>query len=204
MKQDFSDDEELFFASLDWEREWRKSLPKLNDRELLEVFPIDKETLQEKINEQQERCDCLKAQIQEQLASIPEKDHDIYEVFIEKLSIPKLITAENHLFRLKRQLAIISSPKESNSRRWIDMQELIAAARVRPICDLARDKLELKASGKNFVALCPFHNEKTPSCYFFTDSNTFHCFGCHEGGDVITFTMHLYGVRFTEAVKMLI
>ena len=54
------------------------------------------------------------------------------------------------------------------------------------IVDIVSEYLNLKRSGANFVGLCPFHNEKTPS---FTVSETkqfFHCFGCGEGGDVIS------------------
>ncbi len=202
-KDVFLDNDELFFASLDWEREWRKSLPRLTDKELLEAFPIDEETLREKIDERQKEYDDLATEIKKRYSQIPEKDHDIYEVFIEKLWIPKLIEVERHLFRLKRQLAILCGPRDGHPRRWENIQELIALAKTRSIYELARDKLELRPSGKNFVALCPFHNEKTPSCYFYTETNTFYCFGCGEKGDVITFIMRLYGIGFTDAVKML-
>ncbi|PIV85902.1 MAG: hypothetical protein COW50_04490 [Candidatus Moranbacteria bacterium CG17_big_fil_post_rev_8_21_14_2_50_41_107] len=69
--------------------------------------------------------------------------------------------------------------------------------------ELARSQIDLKSSGKNFVGLCPFHMEKTPSFYLYTETNSFYCFGCQTGGDVITLTMHLYSIRFTDAVAML-
>ena len=64
------------------------------------------------------------------------------------------------------------------------------------IVDIVSEYLNLKRSGANFVGLCPFHNEKTPS---FTVSETkqfFHCFGCGEGGDVISFVMKMENMSF--------
>jgi len=133
---------------------------------------------------------------------VPKKDRWFWDIFFKKLKIPALLKIENHIFRLKRQLSISNGPTRTN-RKWENFQEMIAIAKTYPICELARDKLELKPSGKNFVALCPFHNEKTPSCYFYTETNTFYCFGCNEKGDVIKFIMLLYGIEFKEAVRML-
>ena len=63
--------------------------------------------------------------------------------------------------------------------------------------------VSLKRSGSNYMGLCPFHNEKTPS---FTVSDTkqlFHCFGCGEGGDVISFIMKIENLTFPEAIEYL-
>lgn len=57
--------------------------------------------------------------------------------------------------------------------------------------------------GRNFVCSCPFHSEKTPSCTIFSDTQSFYCFGCGAGGDVITFIMKIENLDFTEAVKLL-
>ncbi len=57
--------------------------------------------------------------------------------------------------------------------------------------------------GRNYVCSCPFHSEKTPSCTVFTDTQSFYCFGCGSGGDVITFIMKIENLDFTEAVKLL-
>lgn len=71
------------------------------------------------------------------------------------------------------------------------------------IVDIISDYIPLKKSGGNYVGLCPFHNEKTPS---FTVSDTkqfFHCFGCGEGGDALAFIMKKENLAFPEAVKFL-
>lgn len=71
------------------------------------------------------------------------------------------------------------------------------------IVEIISEYIPLKKSGGNYVGLCPFHNEKTPS---FTVSETkqfFHCFGCGEGGDALGFIMKKENLTFPEAVKFL-
>lgn len=62
---------------------------------------------------------------------------------------------------------------------------------------------ELKRAGRDFVCLCPFHSEKTPSCHIYTDSSSFYCFGCGAGGDIITFTMLTENLDYISAVRLL-
>ena len=61
----------------------------------------------------------------------------------------------------------------------------------------------LQKSGKSFKGLCPFHNERTPSFYVFAESQTWHCFGCNEGGDVFTFVQKQQGLEFRDALMYL-
>ena len=61
----------------------------------------------------------------------------------------------------------------------------------------------LRKSGKSFQGLCPFHNERTPSFYVFPESQTWRCFGCHEGGDIFTFVEKQQGMDFREALLYL-
>lgn len=61
----------------------------------------------------------------------------------------------------------------------------------------------LKRRGKNLVGLCPFHNEKTPSFTVYPDSQSFYCFGCGAGGEVISFIRRAENLDFTEAVRYL-
>lgn len=72
-----------------------------------------------------------------------------------------------------------------------------------PIADVMGTYVSLKRSGRDYVCLCPFHNEKTPSCYIHPDKEFFHCFGCGAGGDVITFVMRYNNLDYWEAVKLL-
>ncbi len=57
--------------------------------------------------------------------------------------------------------------------------------------------------GGDYVALCPFHSEKTPSFHIYTGTQSFYCFGCGAGGDVITFTKRIENLEYIEAVKLL-
>src|SRR5215469_16631069 len=61
----------------------------------------------------------------------------------------------------------------------------------------------LKKSGKSYKGLCPFHNERTPSFYVFADTQNWHCFGCHEGGDIFSFVQKLQNLDFREALAYL-
>ncbi|PIR44121.1 DNA primase [Candidatus Wolfebacteria bacterium CG10_big_fil_rev_8_21_14_0_10_31_9] len=72
------------------------------------------------------------------------------------------------------------------------------------IVSFIRQYVELKPSGRNFKASCPFHKEKTPSFMIFTESQSWHCFGsCAEGGDIFKFIMKYDNIEFYEALKML-
>lgn len=63
--------------------------------------------------------------------------------------------------------------------------------------------VNLKRAGRNVKGLCPFHNEKTPSFTVYTDNQSFYCFGCGAGGDVITFVRRIENLDYIEAVKTL-
>lgn len=69
------------------------------------------------------------------------------------------------------------------------------------IVELASEYLTLKKAGRNFVGLCPFHQEKTPSFTVNREKQIFYCFGCGQGGNVITFLMKIAGKSFPEAIK---
>jgi DNA primase len=71
------------------------------------------------------------------------------------------------------------------------------------IVDVIGSYVPLKRAGANFVTLCPFHKEKTPSFNVNPHRQIFHCFGCHKGGDVFTFVKEFESVTFPEAVKRL-
>ena len=71
------------------------------------------------------------------------------------------------------------------------------------IVDIISETVLLKKTGKNFIGLCPFHTEKTPSFTVSPDKQIFHCFGCGAGGNVFSFLMRQEGLTFPEAARQL-
>ncbi len=80
------------------------------------------------------------------------------------------------------------------------VEQVIAA---NDIVDVIGSHVHLKKSGASFMGLCPFHNEKTPSFSVHPGKQVFHCFGCGEGGNVLTFLMKYENYSFQEALKVL-
>ncbi len=71
------------------------------------------------------------------------------------------------------------------------------------IVDIISESVPLKRVGRNYWGLCPFHNEKTPSFSVTREKQLFKCFGCGEGGNVITFIMKSKNLDFNEALRLL-
>ncbi|MDQ6972887.1 MAG: CHC2 zinc finger domain-containing protein, partial [Mariprofundaceae bacterium] len=71
------------------------------------------------------------------------------------------------------------------------------------VVELIARHVELKKSGANFMGLCPFHHEKSPSFSVSTDKQLFYCFGCGKGGGAFQFLMEHDGYSFPEAVEYL-
>lgn len=71
------------------------------------------------------------------------------------------------------------------------------------IVDEVSTVVTLTRAGKSLKGLCPFHNERTPSFYVFKDTQSWHCFGCNEGGDIFTFVQKQQNLDFHEALVYL-
>jgi len=92
----------------------------------------------------------------------------------------------------------------SESRANLIPEEVIRSIREScSIVDVISDYVSLKKTGINHRGLCPFHNEKTPSFFVNESRQSFHCFGCGEGGNVFTFLMKRENMSFPEAVRHL-
>ena len=72
------------------------------------------------------------------------------------------------------------------------------------IVDVISQYIILKRNGRNFVGLCPFHREKTPSFCVSPDKQIFHCFGCGVGGSVINFISRIENLNFKECLEFLL
>lgn len=71
------------------------------------------------------------------------------------------------------------------------------------IVEVISEYVQLKKSGRNYMGLCPFHREKTPSFCVSMDKQIYKCFGCSEGGNVISFIMKLENLDFWDSVELL-
>jgi len=80
------------------------------------------------------------------------------------------------------------------------IEEIRSAA---SIIDVISGYVQLRKRGRNYLGLCPFHSEKTPSFTVSEEKQIFHCFGCHAGGNVYKFLMDYEKISFVEAVQEL-
>lgn len=71
------------------------------------------------------------------------------------------------------------------------------------VTDIIGSFVQLKRRGRTYTGLCPFHNEKTPSFVVYPETQSFYCFGCGAGGDIITFVKKIQNLDYVEAVKWL-
>jgi DNA primase len=71
------------------------------------------------------------------------------------------------------------------------------------IIEVISGYVQLKKRGKNYLGLCPFHTEKTPSFTVSAEKQMYHCFGCGKGGNIFTFLMEIDKISFVEAVRSL-
>lgn len=71
------------------------------------------------------------------------------------------------------------------------------------IVDIISSYINLQQASGNFRAVCPFHNEKTPSFMVSREKQIWHCFGCDKGGDLISFVQEYEGIDFKEALRIL-
>ena len=71
------------------------------------------------------------------------------------------------------------------------------------IVEVISQYVTLKKAGRNLVGLCPFHSEKNPSFFVYPEQQSWHCFGCNSGGDVLSFIMKKESLEFGETLRLL-
>jgi hypothetical protein len=180
-------------------------LPKqYSPAELLKIFPEAKEIIPEKLREWKLNLKKKERAIGNILTNIYGRGLDatsgmLAEEAVKVFLLPELIECDRQISRLNRLMSLLCNDGQNK----IDYSEKIERARNFPIQEITNQFISLRQSGKNSSGLCPFHNEKHASFYIYPETNTFHCFGCQANGDVIKLTMHLHGINFKEAVRML-
>jgi len=104
---------------------------------------------------------------------------------------------------------LLRVPRGVSARSFVLEAGLITKEQIEEVRDRASivevvsDFVPLKRKGHNYLGLCPFHSEKTPSFSVNDEKRIYYCFGCHESGDVISFVMKKDGLEFPDAVRTL-
>jgi len=189
------------------ESEWRKSSNRYSGKELLEILPAIKSELPKMLADQQNQYKTLEATVKSKLKAIP-KDIDEIGKWIIKSSLKQGEIAEmniidKRIYRLKWLIKLATGKDVSRGNGM--SQEDFEYAKSRSILEAIKPFLgKLQKSGTNtYKAICPFHDEKTPSFVIYISTNSFHCFSCKVGGNLIKFIMLFHDCDFIEAVKWL-
>jgi hypothetical protein len=135
----------------------------------------------------------------------------VHRGILETKNIPRYrVAIERKMQELRWQkkdkVRVHRSKKIRLERGVVFTPGLIDELRARiPIEEVVASKIKIRkrSEGREYVGLCPFHNEKTPSFTIAAKKGFYHCFGCGEHGDIFGFLMKTSGVSFPEAVRML-
>ncbi len=203
--------EERFLLIREYERIWLKQSKSSQDlfSAIIESDPYIVDDLPLLIAELGIERSELEHEIQEVLLDLQGSDYFEEEVTTQFLIYPRierLIVIDAAIMRMKtrwfehyqKQLGIV------HKRKGLSNAE-IQLARDTPVLVVAeRSGLQLQRVGSRYRTCCPLHTEKTPSFTLFTNSNSWYCFGCHEGGDGIRLVRDVLGMSFIHAVKFII
>src|SRR6202040_3030890 len=100
-------------------------------------------------------------------------------------------------------LTSLPGPNERKIQSVIPSETIEQVAAANDVVEVIGSYFPLKRAGANFKALCPFHQEKTPSFHVNPQRQTFHCFGCGVGGSVFRFVMEYEHLDFPAVVRKL-
>lgn len=182
------------------EKEWRLGLHNYRLPELLDIFftPAQaKRYLKNKIKECKDdlsEAQRLERAFKNLLYKVPLKEHWFWELVIDELYVKPLRDGRDK--KIKTYAFLLSGLKGGNNKGEVNDAK-IAQARQVPITNF----IEFGRSG---FARCPWHNERTPSLFYYKNSNRVYCFGCSRAEDVIGVVMELNQISFIEAVKRLV
>jgi len=175
----------------------------LTSKELIETFPEAVKILPKLVAEWKGKILDIKGP----LTQISESDMDAFSKWFYLKAIEVFMPTEpfkqiERLERLKQVAKIIKPQKNGQpnprQKEYLDVER----AKAVPIEQIYNFEKEFHFS-KKIKAVCPFHAEDTPSFFIYRDTNTYHCFGCKESGDVIKFVMTIQQTDFNSAVKYL-
>lgn len=189
----------LFWA---WDQEEKlKNANRITDRELMGVFPEAKTLLPHLLNGWRDKRSGLIQELNRKLRIIKfgasnESDRFFWTEWFKVKYQDDIAEADKNINRLKRLVAI------SNNDSQISRDEdRIESALAIPITSVIQ--IKLRKSGNKLSGLCPLHNDKSPPFFIYPESNSFYCYGCNKGGNVINLVRFLYDYTFPNAIKFL-
>lgn len=186
-----------------WENSWRRSTPQMNLETLKATFPEIYEaeirrTLFEDVEKCQRLTDTCRKMAEKHKLSDPET-RKVLNQTMRTVAVPLILLIRN---RILKKLAMLGSSNPQVRVRVTEEEK--AHAKLAPIVQIAEQNgLHTRKVGTHFVILCPFHDERTASCTLYPETNSFYCYGCSLGGDVIKFTRELRRENFTETINYL-
>jgi len=177
--------------------------PKIDEKKLFQQNPEFREIIKDKIEEFKLKAQVLELLIKLDVMIVDLAAHQQNKWFwlevIKQFQVKDLLKFDDDIDRLESLLVKPNPKQDQREQEWERRKE---AAREMPIENVVR--LNFKPSGSNhLIALCPFHNEKTPSFMVDQNDNHYHCFGCQKHGDIIKLVEELYHMSFKEAVNFL-
>jgi len=170
--------------------------------ELIQAFPEAEEILPTKVQEWLLEKEHLIEEVRDKIRQYKNtNDYWLVRYTISEFIIPKIKQADRHIARLK----ILMKAYKGKLPKDIITDEDVRQAKQYDIKWLYEEKGgKLKRIGRNYIGLCPFHEEKHPSFQIYTNSNSFYCFGCNRGGDAITFVQKIFALSFIGAVEYMV
>ena len=177
------------------EQEWRQSQKYHTKRELLEIFPEVREYLEEEERKSLIFIDAFEMIVRYHLGEISKIEDNFTRWFCNEV----VEATEGYILdkweRRLKEVTLFLNPWPIDKKGGVSDEDILQAKQIQ-----FDALIEFNRAGK---ALCPFHNEKTPSFSWHKKSNTAHCFGCGKTWDTIQFIMDRDGIGFIEAVQRL-
>lgn len=170
----------------------KKYSNRLTARDVLDAF---QEEAKEMVRREHIKNIAELAPYQSAMIDISQSDHDDNtKMFLLKLwafHVPEQVTDNIKRLGLLRRLMLNKNDVIlAEDVKHVPIESLHAFGKVR-------------RSARGITALCPFHDEDTPSFHIFTKDNHYRCFGCGANGDVIDFVQRLHGLNFKDAINFL-
>jgi hypothetical protein len=183
-------------------KEWKQSLPKAVDYDWASIFPDQKKLIVSGLKRDIEHLEERLKEISKHKKSWNDKPWSV--VWLADIAKGELSSEESHIHKLIKQKGwLIQGLKRGElvDKGRITDADIAEAKRV-PLSQFYIGQISKK--GRYALALCPFHNEDSPSFTIYLEQNTYWCYACSEGSDVIGFVMKQKNLKFIEAVRYIL